>query len=154
MFRDETIPICKRITVEGEPTVPVCVLGDPAYPLLTFLMKKCSKGEKNSSKGFFGQRLSSARMVNESAFGQLKARFGSLRRKMDINLKELPAVIHSCFILRNISEVRQEAVNQNDVLVARTYNAEFQLETDTGNEINNNEDGGKTIRNIFDKYLE
>ena len=73
---------------------------------------------------------------------------------MDINLKELPAVIHSCFILRNISEVRQEAVNQNDVLVARTYNAEFQLETDTGNEINNNEDGGKTIRNIFDKYLE
>ena len=88
-------------------------------------------------------------MVNESAFGQLKAQFGCLRREMDINLKKLPAVIHSCFILRNFFEIRQEAVNQNDVLVARTYD----VETDTMYEIDNNKDGGKTIRNIFVKYF-
>ena len=85
-------------------------------------------------------------MVIECAFGRLKARFSCLRRKMEINLKELPAVIHSCFILHNFCEIRQEAVNQNDVLVARNYDVEFQPETDTGFEINNNAAGGKNLK--------
>ena len=86
MFRDGTIPKCERIIVEGGPAVPVCILGDPAYPLLPILMKEFSKVRKNSSERFFGQRLSSARMVIECTVGQLKARFGCLRREMDINL--------------------------------------------------------------------
>ena len=107
MFKDGTIPKCETITVEGEPGIPVCILGDPAYPLLPFLMKEFSKWGKNSSERFFGQRLSSARMVIECVFGLLKARFGCLRREIDINLKDLPAVIHSCFILHNFCEIRQ-----------------------------------------------
>ena len=118
------------------------------------MIKEFSKGRKNSNERFFGQRLSSARVVIKGTFGRLKARFGYLRREMDINLKELPVVIHSCFILHNFCEIRQEAVNQNDVLVARNYDVEFQHETDTGYEINNNEAGGKRIRNIFVKYFE
>ena len=117
-------------------------------------MKKFSKGGKNSSKSFFVQRLSSARVVIKGIFGRLKARFGCLRREMDINLKELPVVIHSCFILHNFCEIRQEAVNQNDVLVDRNYDVEFQPEIDTGYEINSNDAGGKRIRNIFVKYSE
>ena len=72
MSRDGTIPKCERIIVEGEHSVLVCILGDPAYPLLPFLMKECLKGRKNSSQRFFGQHLSSARMVIECAFGQFK----------------------------------------------------------------------------------
>ena len=106
MFRDGSIPKCERIIVEGEPEVPVYILGDPAYPLLPFLMKEFSKGGNNSSERFFGQRLSSARMVIECAFGRLKARFGCLKREMDINLKDLPAVIHSCFILHTLTFVK------------------------------------------------
>ena len=121
MFRDGSIPKCERIIAEGELEVPVSILGDPAYPLLPFLMNEFLKGGKNSSERFFGQRLSSARMVIECTFGRLKARFGCLRREMDINLKDLPAVIHSCFILHNFCEIRQEAINQNDVLVARNH---------------------------------
>ena len=117
-------------------------------------MKEFSKGGKNPRERFFSKRLSSARMVIECEFGRLKARFGCLRREMDINLKGLPAVVHLCFILRNFYEIRQEVVNQNDVLVARNYDVEFQSETDTGYEIHNNEAGGKRIRNIFVKYSE
>ena len=73
---------------------------------------------------------------------------------MDINLKDLSAVIHLCFILHNFREIRQEAINQNDKLVARNYDVEFQPKADTGCEINNNEAGGKRIRNIFVKYFE
>ena len=65
MFRDGTTPKCERMGDEGEPAVPVRILGDPAYSLLPFL-KKFSKGGKNSSECFFGQRLSSARMVQEA----------------------------------------------------------------------------------------
>ena len=73
---------------------------------------------------------------------------------MSINLKELPAVIHSCFILHKLCEIRQEAVNQKDVLVARNYDVEFRPETDAGYEINNNKAGGKRIGKIFVKYFE
>ena len=73
---------------------------------------------------------------------------------MGINLKELPPVIHLCFILHNFGEIRQEAVNQNDVLVARNCDVEFQPETDTGYEISDNKAVGKRIRNIFVKYFE
>ena len=72
---------------------------------------------------------------------------------MDIKLKDLLALIHSCFIL-HIFEIRPEAVNQNDVLVARNYDAEFQPKTDTGYEINNNKAAAKRIRNIFVIYFE
>ena len=126
-----------------EPAVLVCILGNPAYPLLSFLMKEFPKGGKNSSESFLGQRLSSARMVIKCAFGLLKAWFGCFREEMDINLIELPALIHSYFILHNFCEIRQEAVNQNDVLVARNYDVEFQPETYTGYEVNNSEAGGK-----------
>ena len=71
---------------------------------------------------------------------------------MDINLQESPAVIYSCFTLYNFCEIRQEAVNQNDGLVARNYDS--QSETDTRYKINNNEAGGKRIRNNFVKYFE
>ena len=52
MFRDGTIPKCERIIVEGEPAVPVCILGDPAYPLLPRLIKEFSKQGKNSNGVF------------------------------------------------------------------------------------------------------
>ena len=96
----------------------------------------------------FGRRLSSARMVIECAFGRLKARFGCLRRQLVINLKELPAVIHLHFILNEFCEIRQEAGNENDVLVARNYNVEFQPEAGTEYEINNSEARGKHQKHL------
>ena len=92
-------------------------------------------------------------MIIECAFGRIKARFGCLRRGMDINLRDLPAVIHSCFILHNYCELKNENVNRNDYLAALKYDAAFQPSTDTGIKINNNEAGGKRIRSTYVNFF-
>ena len=56
-------------------------------------MKEFSNVGKNIEEQLFGYRPSSGRMVIVCAFGRLKARFGCLKRNMDINLKDLPSVI-------------------------------------------------------------
>ena len=88
----------------SEDVLPISILGDPAYPLLPFLMKEFAKGGSTDLEQFFGYRLSSARMVVECAFGRLKARFGILRKPIDMCLPNIVYVIMSCFILHNFCE--------------------------------------------------
>ena len=70
---------------------------------------------------------------------------------MDIRLEELPVVIHSCLILHNFC--KNEPINEHRVIVARKYDTEFQPSVDKNHVLNNNESGGKKIRNIYKKYF-
>ncbi|CAM4592097.1 unnamed protein product [Caretta caretta] len=60
----------QKITV-GDVEMPICILGDPAYPLMPWLMKPYT-GSLDSSQELFNYRLSKCRMVVECAFGCLK----------------------------------------------------------------------------------
>ena len=76
----------------GKDLVQICILGDPAYPLLPYVMKEFPNGgstPKNLEQ-FFEYRLFSVRMVTECAFGRLKRRFGILRRPLDLALLHIP----------------------------------------------------------------
>ena len=86
----KSYPPCPRVIVKNEPSVPICLLEDPDYPLLLFIMKEFVDGGRTPEEQLSGHHYSSARMVIECAFGRLKARFGYLRRDMDINIDDLP----------------------------------------------------------------
>ena len=109
--------------VEGEDPIPVCIVGDPAYPLLPYLMKEFAKGGSTVQEQFFGYKLSSARMVG---FGRLKPRFGILTEAMDLSMDNIPSTILPCSILRNVCEINGETVQHDLQNHAMEYDRDFQ----------------------------
>ena len=81
------------------------VLGDPAYPLLTWLMKAFSdNGSLSHDQKTFNYRLSRARVVVEHAYGRLKGRWRCLLKRNDIQVQEVPNLVASCCVLHNICD--------------------------------------------------
>ncbi|KAM9143899.1 uncharacterized protein ACDP82_007612 [Pangshura tecta] len=103
-FPDQKIPM-------GDVEMPIVILGDPAYPLLPWLMKPYT-GKLDSSKERFNNRLSRCRMIVERAFGRLKGRWRCLFGRLDLDEENIPMVIAACCILHNICEVKGEKFPQ------------------------------------------
>ena len=79
----------------------------------------------------FGLKLCGARFVIECSFGRLKARFGILRRPLDINLEDVPHVVYACFVLHNFCEMCGDSIN--DDTVTQENISSFQVGKSIGN---------------------
>uniref|UniRef100_A0A8C3PC42 Putative nuclease HARBI1 n=1 Tax=Chrysemys picta bellii TaxID=8478 RepID=A0A8C3PC42_CHRPI len=82
----------QKITV-GDVEMPIVILGDPAYPLMPWLMKPYG-GSLDRSQELFNYRLSKCRMVVECAFGRLKGRWRTLLTRSDLSQTNIPIYIY------------------------------------------------------------
>ena len=90
----------------GGVDIPLLLLGDPAYPLLLWLMKPFSQYPHMSrQQKKINYRLSHAWVVVENAFERLKSRWRCLLKKNESNTNDIPKIIECCVVLHNICKL-------------------------------------------------
>ena len=103
---NKELPETYSSVLPGHEKVPNYLIGDPAYPLTPNCLKEYESCKTNAQV-IFNNMLRAARNPIECAFGRLKARWGILTRKMDLDLIKVPTVIIACFVLHNYCESNQ-----------------------------------------------
>ena len=98
----------------GGVDVPLVILGDPACPLLPWLMNPYLENANTTAKDhIFNYRQSRARMVVENDFGRLKGRWRCLLKHMDTHVCNAPNIVASCVVLHNVCELYGDQCQQN-----------------------------------------
>ena len=79
------------------------IVGDAAYPMKPWLMRPYTGANLTPKEKAFNYHHSSVRIVVEKAFGQLKARWRTLKRRLDVHIEEVPFIIGAWCVLQNLS---------------------------------------------------
>ena len=100
------------VSIEGT-SVNLMIVGDPAYPLMTWLMKPypyhvAPTGSNLAERESFNVYLSSGRMLIEGAFGRLKGRWRKLLKRNEMHHGQAKRLVAACCILHNLCEAQEE----------------------------------------------
>lgn len=93
--------------------IPLVILGDPAYPLLQWVMKAFpNNGHLTDPQKNFNYRLSKARVVVENSYGRLKGRWRCLLKRLDVDIEDVPELVTACCVLHNMCEIHGDGFNE------------------------------------------
>lgn len=87
------------------------IVGDPAYPLLPWVLKGFPGSGISPLQESFNIYLNSARVNVEMAFGRLRGRWRILLKRIDVNYTFVPNITSACCILQNYVEAKKEQFN-------------------------------------------
>ena len=97
-----------KVAILGREIHPV-ILGDPAYPLLSWLMKGYPENINTPRiQRRFNYRMSRARMTVENTFGHWKGRFRRFLKRVDMDVEGVVKVVAASCVIHNICEMRNE----------------------------------------------
>jgi hypothetical protein len=103
------------VRVEGKDIKPY-IVGDSAYPLMSFLLKAFNNRATGSPKqNLFDKQLRKGRVKIENAFGILKNRWQILK-DLNVALPTAPSVVVACCVLHNICQRAGEPGDNVDLL--------------------------------------
>ena len=95
-------------TICGVDVSPL-LLGEPAYPLLDWLMKAYPENADTPRwQRNFNYRLSSARMSVENTFGRWKGRFRRFLKRVDMTIDSGTYIVAASCVVHNICELRRD----------------------------------------------
>ena len=107
------VPDCAKTLTTNSQKVPLCILGDPAYPLLPWVMKAfADNGRLTRQQKTFNYRLCRTRVVVEHTYGRLKGRWRCLLKQLDIDVSNVPDLVAACCTLHNICEAHKDGFNE------------------------------------------
>ena len=148
LFSNLTKKVCDK-------DLPVVLLGDSAYPLLSWLMKPFPHGSLSHDQQNYNYQLSRARIVIENAFGRLKARWRCLIKRLDVKPENVAIVITTCCVLHNICEVHGEEFDSTwlDSFDDDSCNTFPQPESGSASQNLHEESNSSTIRETLVKHF-
>ena len=155
-LRDNLLPITYSTLLPGQDPIPNYLIGDPAYSLTRYSIEECQSCSRNSEV-IFNNLLRNARNQVEYSFGRLKARYGFLRRMVDLKLETVPIVIYCCFVLHNICEMRRNCeVDEQEIQaqIQRHKRDEGKTPNCPGAFYSYINSGGQKIREVIKEYFE
>ena len=144
-------------TINGH-SLPIVIVGDPAYPLLPWVMKPYPEyaGMPQKQRNF-NFRLSKARITVEHAFGRLKGRWRCLLKRMDYHIDNVPHVVAACVVLHNICETLGDRCQDDWVVQDDSNSTEIERGSGTDNQEGTATGTGtltsRVIRDAFADYL-